>query len=216
MKFLDISKQDLYIKKKIFKNIEGVIKKSDFILGEEVNKFEKNFAKFCGAKFGVGCANGTDALIMALESLNLPKNSEVIVPAMTWCSTAFAVIKANLKPVLVDIKSSNPTICPSALRKKITKKTRAIIIVHLYGECCDVSEIKKVIKGKNIFIIEDAAQAHGAYDLTSKKKVGNIGDLACFSFYPGKNLGAYGDGGIITTNKKKNYNYLIKLRNMGH
>ena len=215
MKFLDISKQDLYIKKKIFKNIEGVIKKSDFILGEEVNKFEKNFAKFCGAKFGVGCANGTDALIMALESLNLPKNSEVIVPAMTWCSTAFAVIKANLKPVLVDIKSSNPTICPSALRKKITKKTRAIIIVHLYGECCDVSEIKKVIKGKNIFIIEDAAQAHGAYDLTSKKKVGNIGDLACFSFYPGKNLGAYGDGGIITTNKKKNYDYLIKLRNMG-
>jgi dTDP-4-amino-4,6-dideoxygalactose transaminase len=134
---------------------------------------------------------------------------------MTWCSTLFAVIRANLKPVLVDIKENTPTICPFDLKKKITNKTRGVILVHLYGDCCDLIEIKKIIQNKKIFIIEDAAQAHGGYDFNSKKKVGSLGDLACFSFYPGKNLGAYGDAGFITTNNKILYNRLLKLRNMG-
>ena len=215
MKFLDIAKQDLKLKKKIFKEIDNVIRSNDFILGKKVDEFEKNFSKYCGTKFAIGCANGTDAITLALESLGLPKNSEVILPAMTWCSTAFAVIKANLKPVLVDIESDKSTICINALQKKINKKTKAIIIVHLYGECCDVSKLKKVIKNKNIYLIEDAAQAHGAYDCVSNKKVGNLGDLACFSFYPGKNIGAYGDGGIITTNNQKFASKLKQLRNMG-
>ena len=215
MKFLDITTQDKLIQKKIFKDIQAVVAKSDFILGDKVHEFEKKFSNFCDVKYGVGCANGTDAIILALESLNLPKNSEVILPAMTWCSTLFAVIKANLKPVLVDIKKNNPTICTNDLKKKITKKTSAIIIVHLYGECCDTVEIKKIIKNKKIYLIEDAAQAHGSYDILSKKKVGSIGDLACFSFYPGKNLGAYGDAGFVSTNNKTFYKKILRLRNMG-
>jgi UDP-2-acetamido-2-deoxy-ribo-hexuluronate aminotransferase len=215
MKFLDIANQDKKIQRKIFKDIHSVVNKTDFILGSKVQEFEKKFSKFCDVKYGVGCANGTDAIILALESLNLPKNSEVILPAMTWCSTLFAVIKANLKPVLVDIQKNNPTICTNDLKKKITKKTSAIIIVHLYGECCDTDKIKKIIKNKKIYLIEDAAQAHGSYDISSKKKVGSIGDLACFSFYPGKNLGAYGDAGFVSTNNKTFYKRLLKLRNMG-
>ncbi len=215
MKFLDIAKQDLELKNKIFKEIDKVIKTNDFILGKKVEEFEKNFSKYCGTKFAIGCANGTDALTLALESLGLPKNSEVILPAMTWCSTAFAVIKANLKPVLVDIETDKSTISIESLEKKINKKTKAIIIVHLYGECCDITNLKKIIKNKNIYLIEDAAQAHGAYDLISNKKVGNLGDLACFSFYPGKNIGAYGDGGMITTNNQKFFNKIKQLRNMG-
>lgn len=215
MKFLDIPNQDKSIKKKILKDISKIIKKSNFILGAEVKKFEEDFAKYCGVKFGVGCANGTDALILAIESLGLPKNSEIILPAMTWCSTLFSVIKNNFKPVLVDIKKDNSTICVNDLKKKITKKTKAIILVHLYGECCNVIEVKKIIKNKKIFIIEDAAQAHGAVDTITKKKVGSLGDIGCFSFYPGKNLGAYGDAGFLTTNSKKIFNKLIMLRNMG-
>ena len=215
MKFLDISNQDKKLKKKIFDGINTVIKNSDFILGKKVKEFEDKFSKFCDSEYGVGCANGTDALILALESLNLPKNSEIILPAMTWCSTLFAVIRANLKPILVDIKDNYSTICPSDLKKKISKKTKAIILVHLYGDCCDLKEIKKVIQNRKIFIIEDAAQAHGGYDSNSMKKVGSLGDLACFSFYPGKNLGAYGDAGFITTNNRNIYKRLLKLRNMG-
>ena len=215
MKFLDIYNQDKKLKKKIFQGINTVIKNSDFILGKKVKEFEAKFSKFCNSNYGIGCANGTDALVLALESLNLPKNSEIILPAMTWCSTLFAVIRANLKPVLVDIKDNTATICPFDLKKKITKKTKAIILVHLYGDCCDLKEIEKVILNKKIFIIEDAAQAHGGYDANSMKKVGSLGDLACFSFYPGKNLGAYGDAGFITTNNKILYNRLLKLRNMG-
>ena len=121
MKFLDIASQDKLLKKKILKNISGVIKKSNFILGKEVKDFEVNFAKYCGVKYGVGCANGTDALILAIESLNLPKNSEIILPAMTWCSTLFSVIKTNFKPVLVDIKSDSSTICTKDLEIKLQK-----------------------------------------------------------------------------------------------
>ena len=122
MKFLDIASQDMQIQKKILKGIKTVVNTTDFILGNKVKEFEKEFSKFCDVKYGVGCANGTDAIILALESLNLPKNSEVILPAMTWCSTLFAVIKANLKPVLVDIKKNNPTICTEDLKKKNYKK----------------------------------------------------------------------------------------------
>ena len=215
MKFLDISKQDLPIKNEIITEIRGVIEKNDFILGEKVEQFEKNFSKFSGSKYSVGCGNGTDALILALETLNLPKNSEVIVPAMTWCSTAIAVLKANLKPVLVDIQKNSSTICLNSLKKKISRRTKVLIMVHLYGQCCDIKKIKKIIKNKNIFVIEDAAQAHGAYYYNPKNKVGNLGDMTCYSFYPGKNLGAYGDAGLITTNKKKYFDKLIKMRNMG-
>ena len=217
MKYLDISKQDKPIPKKIIKDFQKIISKNDFILGSFVKIFEKEFASFCGSKYAIGCANGTDALTIALKSLNLPKNSEVIIPAMTYCSTAFAVINANLTPVLVDIDYLKPTISTEKIKKKINSKTRVIIPVHLYGSSADLKNIIKLIKNKNIKIIDDCAQAHGAYDDSNKfkKKIGSTGDISCFSFYPGKNLGAYGDAGIITTSNKKYYTIMNKIRNLG-
>ena len=213
IKFLDINKQDKPIKNKITRNIKKVISNSNFILGDYVEIFEKSFAKFCGTKYAISCANGTDALTIALKILNLPKDSEVIIPAMTYCSTAFAVINAGLKPVLVDISSFEPTISLERLKNKITNKTKVILPVHLYGSVVNINKIKKIIKNKKIFLIDDCAQAHGAY--LNKKRVGSLTDISCFSLYPGKNLGAYGDAGIITTNNKKFYEKIKNFRNLG-
>jgi dTDP-4-amino-4,6-dideoxygalactose transaminase len=213
IKFLNINKQDKPIKKKIFKNITKVINKNDFILGDYVEKFEKNFGDFCGTKYAISCANGTDALTIALKVLNLPKNSEVIIPAMTYCSTAFAVLNAGLKPVLIDISSLQPTMSIDKLKTTITNKTKVIMPVHLYGSVVDINKIKKIIKNKNIYLIDDCAQAHGAF--LNKKRVGSLADISCFSLYPGKNLGAYGDAGIITTNNKDFFNKIRNFRNLG-
>mgnify|MGYP006075910985 FL=1 len=218
IKFLDIYKQDKLLHRSILKDIYKLFKKGDFILGDEVNRFEKNFATYCNSKYAIGCGNGTDALTIALKTLNLPDNSEVIIPAMTYCSTAFAVINANLKPVLIDVGKLSPTINLDLLKKKITKKTRVILPVHLYGSVVDINAIRKLIKGKKIFIIDDCAQAHGAYNnikQNTKKRVGSLADISCFSLYPGKNLGAYGDAGVITTNNKNFYNIIKKIRNIG-
>lgn len=218
IKFFDIQRADKTLFKKNILDIKKIFKKTNFINGKEVEKFEVNFSKFCNVKYSVGCNSGTDAIFLALKSLNLKKNSEVIIPAQTYAATLFSVLRANLKPVLVDIQENNPTICPKSLVKKITNKTAVIILVHLYGECCNIKKIKKIIKKKNIILIEDAAQAHGAYDYSygkKKSRAGSIGDLGCFSFYPGKNLGAYGDGGAVTTNNKKLRNNLLRLRNLG-
>lgn len=217
MKFLDIYNQDKIILKSILKDFIKNINKGDFILGKSVNEFENMFASFCGVKYAIGCGNGTDALTIALKSLNLPNNSEVIIPAMTYCSTVFAVINANLKPVLVDVDYMKPTISVEKIKEKINSKTKVIIPVHLYGSSADLKNIKSLIKNKNIKIIDDCAQAHGAYDdsIKYKRKIGSTADISCFSFYPGKNLGAYGDAGIITTNNKKYYSIMNKIRNLG-
>jgi dTDP-4-amino-4,6-dideoxygalactose transaminase len=218
IKFFDIYRQDKRIFKKNIKDLSKIIKDGSFVNSKVVEKFEKKFSEFCNVKYVVGCGNGTDAIFLALKSLNLKKNSEVLLPAQTYCSTIFAAISAGLKPVLVDIQKDNPTICPEDLKKKISNKTVAIILVHLYGECCNIKKIKKVIRNRKIILIEDAAQAHGAYDWSygkKGKKVGSIGNIACFSFYPGKNLGAYGDAGAVTTDNKKLYDKILKLRNLG-
>ncbi len=216
--FFSIFRQDKKIFKRNINDISKIIKKTNFINGNEVLNFENKFAKYCGTKYAVGCNSGSDALFLALKALELKKNAEVILPAQTYVSTIFAVLRAGLKPVLIDIQNKNPTLDVRNLKKKITNKTAAIITVHLYGECSDIKNIKKIIKNKKIFLIEDAAQAHGAIDYSYGKKgskAGSLGDLGCFSFYPGKNLGAYGDGGAITTNVKKYYIKLKKLRNLG-
>jgi len=218
MKFFDIYNQDKKLHPRILGNIKRLFKKPEFILGSYVSIFEKKFAQYCNTKYAIGCGNGTDAIYLAIKSLNLKKNSEVLLPAMTYCSTVFSVIRAGLKPVLVDIDKNNPNISINNLKKKISKKTKLILLVHLYGESCKFHLLKKLIKNKKLFVIEDASQAHGAFDYSSGKrglKAGSQGDLACFSFYPGKNLGAYGDAGIITTNDKKKYEYIKKLRNLG-
>ena len=213
IKFLNISKQDAKIKNSIIKDIKKIIIKNNFILGEEVYNFEKSFAKFCNANYAISCANGTDALTIALKILNLPKNSEVIIPAMTYCSTAFSVINAGLKPILVDLEKNKPTISIKEIKKKITSKTKVIMPVHLYGSVVDINEIKKIIKHKKIYIIDDCSQAHGSK--LNNKRVGSLADISCFSLYPGKNLGAYGDAGIITTNNIKFYKKARNFRNLG-
>ena len=169
IKFLDLYKQDKNLHKLILKEIDILFKKGDFILGSKVKEFEKNFANYCGSSFAIGCGNGTDALTLALKSLDLPKNSEVILPAMTYCSTAFAVIEANLKPILVDTDKLSPNISIEDLKKKINKKTRVILPVHLYGSVANILEIKKIIKNKKIYLIDDCSQAHGAFDDSEKK-----------------------------------------------
>tara|TARA_E500000178_G_C16939149_1_gene715500 strand:+ start:266 stop:1351 length:1086 start_codon:yes stop_codon:yes gene_type:complete len=214
IKFLDIYKQDKKLHLSILNNFKKIFKKGDFILGNDVANFEKNFSKFCNSKFSIGCANGTDALTIALKSLNLKKNSEVIIPAMTYCSTAFSVINANLKPILVDTEFMKSTISITDLKKKINNKTKVIMPVHLYGSVININEIKRLIRGKNIYIIDDCAQAHGAKD-DNGNRVGSLADISTFSLYPGKNLGAYGDAGVITTNNKKFYTTIKKLRNLG-
>ena len=212
--FYNISRQDKPIKNKIMKNISKIIEENDFILGKNVKNFEKKFSRFSRVKYSIGCANGTDALYLSLKVLNLPKNSEVILPSMTFISTLLAVIHNDLKPILVDIDKNNPLISIKNIEKNINSKTKVILPVHLYGSVVNISRIRKIAKNKNIFIVDDAAQAHGAKD-DSNKSVGSLSDLTCFSFYPGKNLGCYGDGGMITTNNKILYKKIIKLRNLG-
>ena len=214
MKFLDIKNQDKNLSKNIIKDLKKIIDKCDFINGQKVNEFEKKFASYCKSKYAIGCANGTDAIFLALKSLNLKKGSEVILPAMTYCSTAFSVINAGLKPVLADIYPDSPVVSYENVKKKINSKTKVILIVHLYGQSCDIKKFNLLKKSHNLYIIEDASQAHGAYDINGIN-VGSYSDISCFSLYPGKNLGAYGDAGVITTNKKSFFNHIKKLGNLG-
>jgi len=200
-------------KKKVFSKIKNLIKTSKFVGGEEVLKFENNFSNFTGAKYCASVGNGTDALEIAVKSLDLKKNSEVIVPVNTWISTAEAVVVNGLKLVFCDINLDDYTICLKDLQKKINKKTSAIIAVHLYGNPADIIKIKKIIKNKNIKIIEDCAQAHGTK--INNNHVGTLGDVGTFSFFPGKNLGGFGDGGAIITNSKKIYEYSLRARSHG-
>ncbi len=215
IKFFDLHRQDKALFKYFLKDLKTLLKKNDYILGNSVKKFEEEFSKFCGSKYSIGVANGTDALTLALKALNLKEGSEVIIPAMTYCSTAFAVINANLKPVLVDIENDSPLIAISKIKKKINQKTKVIMPVHLYGSVVDIASLRKQIS-KKIFIVDDCAQAHGA-KFTNKKRVGgdNISDISTFSLYPGKNLGAYGDAGIITTNNIEFCERIKKIRNIG-
>jgi len=211
IKFFDLNRHDRPIQEKIIQRIKKIVRQKNFINGKEVYEFEKKFSTFINGKFSIACSNGTDALTIALKSLNLKKNSEVIIPAMTYVSTAFAVINANLKPVLVDIDLKTGLMSIEKLKEKISKQTKVIMPVHLYGNVFDVNKLNL---SKKIFIIDDASQAHGAKYLNGKY-VGTSTHASCFSLYPGKNLGAYGDAGIITTQRKKYKNLIIKYSNLG-
>lgn len=200
-------------KRQILSKITTLVKGSNFVGGSEVEKFETNFAKYTNIKNCISLANGTDALEIALKSLNLKKGSEVIVPVNTWIATAEAVVNNGHKLVFCDINLNDYSISLADLKMKITNKTRAIIAVHLYGIPTNVLKIKKIIKNKNIKIIEDCAQAHGSK--IGNKHVGTMGDIGTFSFFPGKNLGAFGDGGAIITNSDRLKNYCLRARNHG-
>ena len=200
-------------KKKIIKGFSDLISNNQFIGGIQVQKFEKEFSKYIKIKNCITVGNGTDALEIALEALDLPKKSEVILPVNTWISTAEAVTRNNLKVVFCDINLTDYGINLNDLKNKISKNTSAIIAVHLYGYPSDVKGIKKLIRGSKIKILEDCAQAHGTQ--VSKKHVGTFGDISTFSFFPGKNLGAFGDAGAVVTNNKVLAKRCMRLRNHG-
>ena len=201
--------------KVIQKKISQTINKGDFILGDSVRNFEKNFSKLSKTKYSVGCGSGTDAITLALMSLNLKSNDEVIVPGMTYISTGLSVILNNNKLVLADIDKETGLISIDEIKKKITKKTKVIIPVNLYGQRVDFQKLRK-IAGKGIFIIEDSAQSHFAFNKNDKKVSPNkLSNISCYSFYPAKNLGAYGDAGLVATNDKSIYKKIVALRNLG-
>ena len=207
VQFSDLSFFNNFFKEEIEIKLKSMISKSKFIRGEEKYNFEKKFAKYCETKNCIGVGNCTDALEIALEAFGFPQDSEIIVPSNTFIATSEAVTRSGLKVVFADCNPRNYTISLESILKKITNKTRAIIAVHLYGHPADMDGISEIIKSNKIKIIEDCAQAHGA--LYKGSKVGGIGDVGVFSFYPGKNLGAFGDAGCIVTN---NNSLAIKCR----
>ena len=211
--FLDLKAQYKSIKSEINKAIGRVLESQHFVLGSELEEFEKEFADYIGVKYAVGVNSGTDGLILALISLGVGKGDEVITPANSFIATTSAIVQAGATPVLVDCDPDTYQIDIKQVEKKITKKTKAIIPVHLYGAPARIDELVRISRKHNLFLIEDAAQAHGAS--LNGKKMGSFGDIAAFSFYPGKNLGAYGDAGAVVTDNAKLYERLIRLRNHG-
>lgn len=198
IKFLDLKSQYNSIKDEIDEAINNVISETSFIGGNYVRQFEKDFAIYQQAKHCISVANGTDALEIVIEALDLPKGSEIIVPANSFIASSESVTRNGHKVVFCDCDELNYTVSIPSLKSKITKNTKAIVAVHLYGHPCDMDEILLIAKEHDLKVIEDCAQSHGAE--YKGKRVGAIGHAGTFSFYPGKNLGAYGDGGAIVTN----------------
>ncbi len=193
------------------KEVEKVLDSGYLASGEWVKKFEREFADYIGVKYALATTNGTQALILALESIDV-RNKEVLVPSFTFIASATSVIRAGGRPIFVDIDERTYTIDINDLKKKITNKTKAIIAVHLYGHPANMDEIMEIAEDKNIYVVEDAAQAHGAE--WNGKKVGSIGHIAAFSFYPTKNM-TTGEGGMITTNDEELAEKIVMLRNHG-
>lgn len=211
--FIDFKEQNRLIQDEVDTGFKKVLEKGDFILGEQALTFEKSFAAYCEASYAVGVNSGTDALYLALSAIEIQDGDEVIVPTHTFIATALCVSFCRAKPVFVDIDPVTYNIDPKALEKLITKKTKAIIPVHIYGQPADMTEITAIARKYNIKIVEDAAQAHGAR--YQGRRVGSLGDVACFSFYPTKSLGACGDAGMIVTNNKETYERALMLRDYG-
>jgi len=211
--FVDLKAQYDSIKDEIDGAIQSVLNNTSFIMGEELKKFEEEFAQFCNVKHAIGVANGSDALILALRACGIGEGDEVITVPHTFISTAEAISNVGGKVVFVDIDPKTYTIDISKIEEKITGRTKAIIPVHLYGQSIDMDTIMELAKKYNLKVIEDAAQAHGAE--YKGKKVGSIGDVGCFSFYPGKNLGAYGDAGAVVANSEEIAEKIKLFRNHG-
>ena len=197
------------------KAIKRVLESGQYILGKEVESFEREFSNLIGTKYAIGVANGLEALQISLMALNIGRSreDEVITTPMSAIATALAISWAGAKPVFVDIDRETGLIDPEKIEEKITQKTKAILPVHLYGQSCNMKKILSIAEKHTLYVIEDACQAHGA--LFMNKYVGTFGIIGCFSFYPTKNLGAIGDGGIIVTNDKNVYKVAQMLRNYG-
>lgn len=213
IKFLDLAAQYESIKQEIDTAIANVIRDTAFIGGKYVKEFEQQFADFVGAKYCIGVANGTDALEIAIEAAHLPLGSEIIVPGNSFIASAEAVTRCGHKVVFADVDHGCYTLTAETVRSKITDRTKAIIAVHLYGHPCDMDALLEICRERSLILIEDCAQAHGAE--YKGRSVGTFGHFAAFSFYPGKNLGAYGDAGAITTQDEYLSTRARKIANHG-
>lgn len=196
--FLNLHKINERFRNEIDERIKQVLDSGWYILGEQVRVFEKNFANFCGVKHCIGCANGLDALNLIIKAYGFSTGDEIIVPANTYIASILAISQNGCKPVLVEPDINTYNINPDLIEEKITENTKAIMVVHLYGQAVEMEKIWQLAKKYNLKVIEDSAQAHGT--IYKGKRAGNLGDASGFSFYPGKNLGCMGDGGCVTTN----------------
>jgi len=222
IKFLDLTAQYKSIKKEIDVAIKGVLNSGQFIGGEEVENFEKEIAKFCGVKYAISVNSGTDALFLSLKALGIGPGDEVITTPFTFIATAGVIANCGANSVFIDIEPKTFNIDPRKIEEylksniqypKSKTKIKAILPVHLFGQMADMKEIMRIAKKYKLFVIEDAAQAIGAE--YKGKKAGSMGDCGCFSFFPTKNLGAYGDGGMLVTNDKKLSEKIRMMRNHG-
>ena len=213
IKFLDLEKINNRFRTEIDARIKTILDKGWYLLGEEHEKFTKNFAKYCGTKYCLGVANGLDALNLIIKGYGFSEGDEIIVPANTYIATILAITQNNCTPILVEPDINTYNINPDLIEEKITDKTKAIMVVHLYGQAVEMEKIWQIAKKYNLKVIEDSAQAHGA--MYKNRKTGNLGDASAFSFYPGKNLGAMGNGGCITTNDEELYNKVKAIANYG-
>ena len=212
--FNDLKAQYLSIKDEIDAAMREVVESTSFINGLAVGEFEQAFARYCGKNiYCTGCGNGTDAIILALRALRITAGDEVILPAMSFIATVEPLITFGAKPIFVDIEEGTYTVNAELIERVITDRTRAILPVHLYGHVCDLEKIQDIANRYRLHVIEDASQAHGA-DLKGQR-VGSFGDISTFSFYPGKNLGAYGDAGAITSRDEHVALTVARLSNHG-
>lgn len=215
--FLDLKGLNVQYRAELIEACTRVIDSGWYIQGNECKEFDKEFAKYCGTKYAIGVANGLDALILILRAYKelgiMNDEDEVIVPSNTYIASILAISQNNLVPVLVEPDINTYLIDPIKIEEKITSKTKAILAVHLYGQTCQMDKINEIAKIHNLKVIEDSAQSHGAY--FKNKRSGNLGDVSGFSFYPGKNLGALGDGGAVTTNDEELANTIKALGNYG-
>ena len=215
--FLDLKKLNAQYRDELIEVCTRVIDSGWYILGKEVEQFEKEFADYCGVKHCIGVANGLDALILILRAYKelgfISDGDEVIVPANTYIASILAISQNNLIPILVEPDINTYLLDPNKIEEKITPKTKAILPVHLYGQTCEMDKINEIAKKYNLKVIEDSAQSHGAY--FNERRSGNLGDASGFSFYPGKNLGALGDAGAVTTNDDDLANAIRAIRNYG-
>jgi dTDP-4-amino-4,6-dideoxygalactose transaminase len=215
--FLDLKGMNAQYREELIEACIKVIDSGWYIQGSEHKEFEKEFAQYCGAKYAIGVANGLDALTLILRAYKemgmMKDGDEVIVPSNTYIASVLAISQNNLVPVLVEPDINTYLIDSSKIEEKVTVKTKAIMPVHLYGQTCQMDKINAIAKKHNLKVIEDSAQSHGAY--FGDKRSGNLGDASGFSFYPGKNLGALGDGGAVTTNNEELANTIKALGNYG-
>lgn len=213
MKRRNIPLSKIPINHEIKKSVISVLDDGNFILGKQTQDFETQFAKFCNVKYAACVNSGTAALFLALKGFGVKKGDEIIVPSLSFIASATPILMCGAKPKFVEINEENYTIDPLKIENLISKKTRGIIPVHLYGHPTNMDPIKKIAKDNSLFVLEDAAQAHGSK--YKGKSVGSIGDAACFSFYPSKNLTVCGDGGIVISNNQKLITEIKRLRNHG-